>query len=213
MLDHERVGPELVAAFATIQSATIHEAQGGTGALAADVRPLDRAMSFCGTALTIAARPGDNLLIHQALYLSRPGDVLVVDCGGYLEAGQFGGILMEAAIGRGVAGFVTNGAVRDTAEIIERGFPVFSRGISIKGTTKFPAGRIGEPIAVGGVDIRPGDLVRGDCDGIVVVAREEAAEALEKSRARIAKEDAITAAIRQGKTTLELYGFPAHGRS
>ena len=211
-LTHSRVQADLVAAFATIQAATVHEAQGGIGAVAADIRPLDRSMSLCGPALTIKMPPKDNLALHQALYLAEPGDVLVVDCGSYTEAGQWGGILMEAAKARGVAGLITNGSVRDTDELIEGGFPVFSRGISIKGTAKNPGARIGEPLVFEGIAVAPGDLVRADADGIVFVTKETAADALDKSRARIAKEDDFTRRIRNGESTLDLYGFPAYSK-
>ena len=211
-LTHERVGAEMVAAFASIQAATIHEAQGGIGAAAAHIRPVDRSMSACGPALTIKMPPGDNLALHQALYLAEPGDVLVVDCGGHTEAGQWGGILMEAAKARGVAGLITNGSVRDTDELIEGGFPVFSGGISIKGTAKNKGARIGEPVVFEGVAVAPGDLVRADADGIVFVAKDDAAKVLEKSRARIAKEEDFTLRIRNGKSTLDLYGFPAYSK-
>ena len=212
-LSHTRVGAEFVSAFSTIQAATIHEAQGGTGAVTADIRPLDRAMSLCGPALTIKMPPADNLALHQALYLAEPGDVLVVDCGRNIVAGQWGGILMEAAKARGVAGLITNGSVRDTDELIEAGFPVFSRGISIKGTAKNPGARIGEPNIFEGVSVAPGDLVRADADGIVFVPKDAAAAVLEKSRARIAKEDDFTRRIRNGETTLDLYGFPAYSKA
>jgi 4-hydroxy-4-methyl-2-oxoglutarate aldolase len=212
-LTHTRVKAELVSAFSTIQAATIHEAQGGIGAVTADIRPLDRTMSLCGPALTIKMPPADNLALHQALYLAEPGDVLVVDCASHTEAGQWGGILMEAAKARGIAGLITNGSVRDTDELIEGKFPVFSRGISIKGTAKNPGARIGEPMIFEGVSVAPGDLIRADADGIVFVSKETAAAVLEKSRARIAKEDDFTRRIRNGETTLDLYGFPAYSKA
>src|SRR5690606_13115284 len=124
-LSHERVSAERIAGFAAIQTATILEAQGGRGGAASTVRALSREMSLCGPALTIRMPPADNLALHQAIYLAEPGDVLVVDCGGFREAGQWGGILMEAARARGIAGLITNGSVRDTDELITAGFPVF----------------------------------------------------------------------------------------
>lgn len=212
-LTFARIDADLVAAFSAIQAATIHEAQGGIGAASATIRPLDRKMSLCGPAFTIKMPPADNLALHQALYLAQPGDVLVVDCGGYTEAGQWGGILMEAAKARGIAGLITNGSVRDTDELIEGGFPVFSRGISIKGTAKNPGARIGVPILFEGVTVEPGDLVRADADGIVFVSRDRAADTLTKSKARIAKEDDFTRRIRNGESTLDLYGFPAYSQA
>ena len=212
MPTHTRMEAELVAAFAAIQTATICEAQGGIGAAGADIRPLDRQMSLCGPALTIRMPPGDNLALHQALYLAEPGDVLVVDCGGYTEAGQWGGILMEAAKARGVGGLVTNGSVRDTDELIAGRFPVFSRGISIKGTTKKPGARIGGPLVFEGAAVMAGDLVRADADGIVFVSRRDARAVLDRARARIDKEEAFTRRIRAGQSTLEIYGFPAYSK-
>jgi 4-hydroxy-4-methyl-2-oxoglutarate aldolase len=124
-----------------------------------------------------------------------------------LEAGFWGGIMTVAAKQRGIAGLVTDGAVRDTEEIIKMDFPVFCQSISIKGTTKTCLGTINHPIFFEGVKIEPGDLIVGDSDGVVVVAREDVPEVLEMARKREEKEKRISAELRQGKSTLELYGF------
>lgn len=205
--DVVRVSDQLVASYASVSTATIHEASGGRGALSPEIRPLARGMSITGPVVTVQSRPGDNLLLHQAIYVAHPGDVLVVDCAGYTEAGQWGGIMMEAALARGIAGLITNGAVRDSDEIISRGFPVFARGICIKGTTKHGGGTINGRVVMDGVVIEPGDLARADSDGVVVVAKNDAEDVLAMSWQRDEREAAIVEALRAGKTTLDLYGF------
>lgn len=157
--------------------------------------------------------PADNLALHQAVALARPGDVLVVDCGSYREAGQWGGALMLAAKARGIAGLITNGSVRDTDELIENGFPVFSRGIAIKDAMKPPAARICETLLFDGVIVEPGDRVRADAHGIVFVSRDGAADILAKAEARIAKEEAFIQRIRNGESPLDPYGSPAYSRA
>ena len=117
-------------------AATVYEAQGAKGALDSGIKPLDPRSRLVGPALTVDTRPADNLMLHYALLKARPGDVLVVDAKGFLEAGPWGDVLTTAAIKAGIAGLVIHGAVRDASAIVEMGFPVFCRGLSIKGTGK-----------------------------------------------------------------------------
>ena len=203
----DRVPKELIESMKSIPTATIHEAYGGKGALFHNVKPIQRGMKVCGPVVTVKCRPGDNLIVHKAIYVAHPGDVLLVDTGAFVEAGIWGGIMTEAAQQRQIAGLVTDGAVRDTDEIIQMGFPLFCQSISIKGTTKTCLGTINHPIDFSGVRIVPGDLIVGDSDGVVMVARENVAEVLEKALQREEKEKHISAELRQGKTTLELYRF------
>jgi 4-hydroxy-4-methyl-2-oxoglutarate aldolase len=189
------------------ETATINEASGGKGALSSDIKPLDPSITLCGPAVTVTCRPGDNLILHKAIYLAEPGDVLVVTVGGYVEAGPWGEIMTVAAQARGIAGLVIDGSVRDSRSIIDSKFPVFAKGLSIKGTTKDSLGFINHPICIGGVTVHPGDVISGDADGVVFVAHRELADVLEKCRVRREKEEKIKGEIKKGKSTLELYGF------
>ncbi len=205
--DIDRVAPEVVEAMKAFSSATIYEAYGARGGLFHCIKPIRNFMKVCGPAVTVKARPGDNLIIHKAIYTARPGDVLVVDTSSYVEAGFWGGIMTLAAQERGLAGLVTDGAVRDSEEIARLGFPVFCGALSIKATTKTCLGTINRPIFFAGTAVNPGDLIFGDADGVTVVAREDVARVVEKSREREEKEKKISQQLREGKTTLELYGF------
>ncbi len=203
----QRVSRDLVESMKALPTATIYEASGGKGALFHYIKPIKVGMRLCGPVIPVMTRPGDNLIVHKAIYVAQPGDVLLVGTSSFVEAGFWGGIMTEAAQQRGIAGLVTDGAVRDTEEIIKMDFPVFSQGISIKGTTKTCLGTINHPMHFGGVRVEPGDLIVGDSDGVVVVARKDVTGVLEKAKQREEKEKRISSELRQGKTTLELYGF------
>lgn len=193
--------------LAKYQAATIHEAIGKQGALPATIKPISATMTLCGTAFTINSMPGDNLLLHRAVVEARPGDILVASMSDHYEAGYWGEILSVAAMERGIAGLVIDACVRDADPIEELGFPVFCRGLCIRGTTKFGRGTLNEPLIIGDVLINPGDFVVGDRDGVVVIPMTRASEAIEKSSARQEKEANTLAQLRSGKTTLEIYGW------
>lgn len=188
-------------------TATIHEAQGQSGALDSGLRPIDPGVRLCGPALTVDCRPDDNLAIHYALTKARPGDVLVVDAKGFTEAGPWGDLLTLASQKLGIAGLVINGAVRDADAIIAMGFATFSRGLCIKGTNKCQPGKVNVPIIIGGVRINPGDIIVGDRDGLVVVEQSRVEEVIGLSRAREDKEDGIRRGIESGISTVELLGL------
>lgn len=195
------------AAFMKMGAATIHEAQGKTGALSHEVKPLDPSRPMVGSALTVLTRPGDNRALHLALLKANPGDVLVVDAYGWKEAGVWGDVLTAAAMQRCLAGIVVNGAVRDANTVIEMGFPVFAKALSMKGTTKSDRGIIGETITIDGVQIATGDLVVGDRDGIVVVPQASVGETLEAARAKDAQEEDWVRQIKDGALTVDLLGL------
>ncbi|MBV0881449.1 4-carboxy-4-hydroxy-2-oxoadipate aldolase/oxaloacetate decarboxylase [Noviherbaspirillum sp. L7-7A] len=196
-------------------AATIHEAQGAKGALDSGMKPIDPTSSLAGPALTVDARPADNLILHYALLKAKPGDVLVVDAKGFMEAGPWGDVLTLQAMKAGIAGLVINGCVRDANSIIGMGFPVFCRGLSIKSTAKNQPGKVNIPIMMGDVFIHPGDIIVGDRDGLVVVAQDEVDSVIASSRVREQKEDQIRKAIEHGATTAELMKladtFQRHG--
>lgn len=185
-------------------AATVYEAQGAIGALDSGIKPLDPRSRMAGPAFTVDMRPADNLMLHYALLKAKPGDVLVVDAKGFLEAGPWGDVLTAQAIKLCLAGLVIHGAVRDANMIVEVGFPVFCRGLSIKGTGKHQPGRVNVPVCIGDVTIHPGDIVVGDRDGVAIVAKDRVDEVIASAVAREAKEADMRAAIERGATTAEL---------
>lgn len=193
--------------FLELGSATLHEAQGQTGALASAIKPLDPVRRLTGPAVTVEARPGDNLVIHYALTFARSGDVLVVDAKGYSEAGPWGDILTLAAQKIGIAGLIIDGAVRDSDSILAMGFPVFSRGLSICATQKNQPGQVNVPIICGGVAIRPGDWIMGDRDGVVAIPRRNISAVIAAAKERQAAEITLRKGIEAGKSTVELLGL------
>ncbi|MFJ4208082.1 4-carboxy-4-hydroxy-2-oxoadipate aldolase/oxaloacetate decarboxylase [Paenarthrobacter sp. NPDC089675] len=203
----EEVSQEHLHALLSLGTATIYEAQNQRGSIAAEIRPIDAGMKLVGTALTVDTSPGDNLMLHQAVLMARPGDVLVVDAKGFTDAGPWGDVLTLAAQRAGIAGLVIDGSVRDTDAIIEAGFPVFSRGISIRGTTKVDPGRIGVNINFAGTSVDRGDVVVGDRDGLVIVKANEVQQSLKSAALREAKEERYRKEILKGSSTAELLGL------
>ena len=171
------------------------------------MKPIDPSLRIAGPALTVDARPADNLILHYAVQQAKPGDVLVVDAKGFMEAGPWGDVLTLQAMKKGIVALVISGCVRDANLIIDLKFPVFCRGLSIKGTGKTQPGMVNVPIAIGDVVIQPGDIVVGDRDGLVVVAQAEVDKAIANSNAREAKEVEQRAAIERGVSTIELFGL------
>jgi 4-hydroxy-4-methyl-2-oxoglutarate aldolase len=208
-LDFERVAPDVVAAARELPTATLHEAGGKIGALPSALKPVGPAMRACGPALTVHSPPGDNLWLHRALAVARPGDVLVVHTGGAFEHGYWGEIMSTMAQARGLAGLVIDACVRDGALLEDIGFPVFARGLCIRGTGKDygAIGWIGAPVLVGDVAVRAGDLVAADGDGVCVLPRERAAQVVAHSQQREADEAAILERLRTGESTMQVYGF------
>ncbi|MGW6241745.1 MULTISPECIES: 4-carboxy-4-hydroxy-2-oxoadipate aldolase/oxaloacetate decarboxylase [unclassified Streptomyces] len=203
----ERPEPAAVERLGIFSSATIHEAQGRLGALDSVIKPVDHRMSLCGPAFTVQCAPRDNLMLQTAIAYARPGDVVVVSAGAYEEAGSFGDVLANACRAKGLGGLVTDTGVRDTEDLRALGFPVFSRGVSVKGTVKETVGPMCEPVTIGGVLVRPGDVVRGDADGVVVVRREDVDEAAAASQRRVDAEAGYIAAYRAGRTVVDMCGL------
>lgn len=200
---YPKVPMELVEKFSKIsESASINEVMSTNHAMHNDIRPVWPGMRCCGVALTVCSRPGDNLMLHKAISMGQPGDVIVLDCGEYDECGgMFGGCMSNACQTRGIRGLITNGCVRDTMEQKKIGFPVFSKGISVRRSTKHEPGTINHPVIVGGIPVNPGDLIFADNDAIVVVPREEALVVYQRALAREAHEEANMANIRRDGTT------------
>jgi regulator of RNase E activity RraA len=198
--DFERVSSDLIRQASAFQPAILADVAGRRGALHGRIQALRHRMKLAGSALTVEVRPGDNLMIHAAIALAKPGDVLVIDGKGDQSAALMGTIMMNACRQVGIAGVVIDGAVRDSVEIDEMGFPVFSVGTNPNGPTKLASGRIGHPVSVGGVAVRPGDLVIGDADGVVVVEREKVETLLQAAAKKVEDEAARIEAIKNGNT-------------
>lgn len=197
--DFERVDAAVVAQAAAYASSILADVAGRRGALHGRIAPLAPSMRFAGPALTVEVRPGDNLMIHAALALARPGDVIVVDGKGDLGAALMGEIMSQQAVALGVAAVVIDGAVRDSEAIRQLGFPMFAAGLNPNGPTKNVPGRLNHPVSVGGVTVRPGDLVVGDADGVTVIEREKAAAMLPLAAAKVAAETKRIADIQSRK--------------
>lgn len=193
-----------LAALRNLGSATVYEAQGAFGALDSGIKPLDPLSRIAAPAFTVDMRPADNLMLHYALLRAQPGQVLVVDAKAFVEAGPWGDVLTAMAQKIGIAGLVINGAVRDAQAIVDAGFPVWCRGLSIKGTAKNQPGHINVPITIGGVVIHPGDIVVADRDGIAIVPAERMSTVLAAALDREQKESNMREAIAQGASTADL---------
>lgn len=200
----DRANPADVAELAKFGSATIHEAQGRLGAIHYRIKALDRSMSLCGPAFTVQSSPRDNIMLQLAIHYAQAGDIIVVSAGEYAEAGSFGGVLGSACVAKGIAGVVTDAGIRDTDELIAMGLPVFSLGVSIRGTVKETLGQINKEIVLGGEIIRPGDVIRGDADGLVMVRRQDAAEVAVKSAERDRVELELIEQYKAGRTVIDL---------
>lgn len=204
-----RPSAEVIAAAARLPAATLHEAAGRIGALPSAIKPVAPGMALCGPAITVHSPPGDNLWIHRAIYVAQPGDVLVVYASDGHEWGYWGEIMSAAAKARHLGGLVIDACVRDGAILGDFGFPVFARGLCIRGTGKdlHARGWINHPVRLGDITVQPGDLVRGDTDGVVVLPRDRAAALTQAAQERESKEASILERIAAGERTLEVYRF------
>ena len=196
----ERVPAHVVAQAAQFQPAILADVAGRRGAMHGRIKALRPRMKLAGPAFTVEVRPGDNLMIHAAIAMARPGDVLVIDGKGDQASALMGTIMMTACQKLGIAGVVMDGACRDSLEIDEMNFPVFCVGTNPNGPTKNIGGRIGHPVSVGDVTVRPGDFVIADGDGVVVVEREKIEALLPAAARKVSDEAARIAAIKEGDT-------------
>jgi 4-hydroxy-4-methyl-2-oxoglutarate aldolase len=205
----DRATPSVVEQLASMGSATVHEAIGRRGYVGPELRPIQQGARIAGSAVTALCHPGDNLMVHAAVEVCRPGDVLVVGVTAPSTHGAFGELLASSLVARGVVGLVIDAGVRDTADLREMGFPVWTRWVSCQGTVKATPGSVNVPVVLGAVTIHPGDVVVADDDGVVVVGREEADWARARSEERMAKETASRARLAAGELGLDLYGLRA----
>ncbi|WP_313534191.1 RraA family protein [Haematobacter sp.] len=203
-----RANPELVAALAEIPVANVADEMSRMFCLDAAIRPWNAA-PMKGVAFTVRARPGCNLLLHKALDMAEPGDVILVEDGGDLTTALSGENMVLWAQKRGLAGLVVDGAMRDRASIAEMDFPVYARGVTPRGPHRNGPGEINVPISCGGVVVNPGDIVLGDQDGVLIIPQKEAPEILQRARGKLDKELKTRAAIDAGNWDRSAYSDEA----
>jgi len=203
----ERPDPALAKKLGEFGTATVHEAQGRTGLMLPYMRPIYPTARLGNPAVTVLCHPGDNLMIHAAIEVCRPGDVLVVTTLSDSTDGMFGELLATSCQAHGIAGLVIHAGVRDVADLTAMQFPVFSRAISAMGTVKETAGYVNVDIVCAGAAVHPGDIIVGDIDGLVVVPRQQAEEVVRACEARLSKEAKNRERLRAGELGLNMYGL------
>jgi 4-hydroxy-4-methyl-2-oxoglutarate aldolase len=198
-----RPDPSIAPGLAELGTATVHESQSRTGLLDDSFRPIFSGAKVCGPAVTALCHTGDNLMLHAAIELLKPGDMLVVTTISPTKCGMLGELIGNAIKGRGAAGVILDACVRDLVELRELGLPIWSRGVCASGSVKRSAGWCNVPVSVGGAIINPGDLVVADDDGVVVVPREEGAAVLAAGNSRVEKESVSRARILRGELSMD----------
>lgn len=189
--------------------ATVHEAQGRVGLMRPYMRPIYPKAKMSGPAVTVLSTPGDNIMIHGAVEVCQPGDVLVVTTTAESTDGMFGELLATSLRARGVAGLIIEAGVRDVADLTAMEFPVWSKAVSAQGTVKATPGWVNIEVTCAGALVRPGDVIVADIDGVVVVPRENAVEVAKASEERVKKEEKNRARLKTGELGLDMYGLRA----
>lgn len=203
----ERAESVTIDALGDAGTATVHEAIGRVGYVGPHLVPIQRDTKIAGSAVTVLSHPGDNIMLHAAVEMCQPGDILVVTNTAPSTHGMFGDLLATSLMTRGVRGLVIDAGVRDTMDLRSMGFPVWSQHVSCQGTVKNTPGSVNVPVVLGGITVQPGDVICADDDGVVVVPRSDAEWALEQSRARLAKEADMRGVLESGQLGVDVYGL------
>jgi 4-hydroxy-4-methyl-2-oxoglutarate aldolase len=203
----KRTDAELVKRLGVLGVATVHEAYGRSGLMKPYLRPVWQGGEAAGTAVTVLAHPGDNWMIHVAVEQCQPGDILVVGCSADNTDGMFGDLLATSLMARGVKALVIDAGVRDAKALREMGFPVWSKAISAKGTVKATPGSVNIPVVCAGINVKPGDAIIADDDGVVVVSQNDAADVVTKGEKRHADEDGKRKQLASGALGLDMYNM------
>ncbi len=204
----QRLSREQLEVWQTIPVAVIGDELNRAQMMHAAIKPVAPDMGFAGQAVTVRCMVGDNLALHHAIGQAYPGAVIVADARGHEETAVWGGILHSAALQKGGAAVVIDGAMRDVAELRVSGLPAYCRAIVPAGPHKGFGGEVNGTIHCGGVSVRPGDVIIGDDDGVIAVRLDQLDGLLERCQARMKNEDKIIAGIKAGKSTVELLGLP-----
>lgn len=204
-----RPDAEAVKLLGELGVATVHEAQGRSGLMLPYMRPIYPSARVSGSAVTVSCHPGDNLMIHAAVEVCKPGDVLVVVTHSECTDGMFGELLATSCLAHGVVGLIIDAGVRDTTELTEMKFPVWAKAISAQGTVKASPGSVNVPVVCAGAIVNPGDVIVGDADGVVVVPRATAADVGRAGEQRRAKEEKTRDRLARGELGVEFYGLRA----
>lgn len=199
----------LIARARAFPASTLHEAAGKIGALPSSIKPVAPSFRICGPAVTVHSPAADNLWLHRAIYAAEPGDVLLVYVSGHYESGYWGEVMSTAAKARQLGGLVIDGCVRDGDLLESLAFPVFARGLCMRGTSKdFEArGWINAAVQIDDVVVHPGDLIVGDADGVVAIPKAQIPQALDAAKKREELEAGIMARLKTGETTLDILGL------
>ena len=205
----KRAAAEVINTLGEQGVATIHEAQGRIGLLNPYMRPIYPSAKVAGSAVTVSCQPGDNLMIHAAVEVCQPGDVLVVVTTSESTDGMFGDLLATSCQAHGIRGLIIDAGVRDVTDLTTMNFPVWAKAISAQGTVKATPGSVNIDVVCAGAIIRPGDVVVGDIDGVVVVKREDAAEVAQLGQKRLEKEQKSREKLQAGELGVEFYALRA----